>query len=399
MSGKVYGIVAEFNPFHNGHQHLVQKIREKDEDAVIVAVMSGHFMQRGIPAILDKWKRAEIATKCGIDLVIELPAVFSVQSADIFAAAAMKILNDIDIDVLAFGIENESIDNIKLVAETMLHSEKYESLLSMYLGSGNSYATASRMALEDLGLTVIKSNDTLAVSYVKQVLKNSYNFEFFAINRCGEDYNHTASQGEFLSATHIREILNGKLVDYRLLSETLPQSSFDEIYSVNDYIDIDDFSAVFQTCVLINDKEKLQQFDFTNEGLVNRILKFSNSNNDISKIIDEVATRRYNRAAVSRCICHMMLGITKDLMTETAVWEIDYIRVLAMNKTGKRILKSLPKDKVNVIQNLKRDIKKMNITDKISDYDIKATGLYSLVSQSVNANTDYLRKPYIESDY
>ncbi len=395
MKSNIYGLVAEFNPFHKGHEYIVNKIKEQDEDAVIVSVMSGHFMQRGIPAIVDKWKRAEMAIRGGVDLVLELPAVYAVQSADVFAAASMKILNNVAADVVAFGSECDSIDEIDSIAELMLYSEEYNMNLRAGLLAGDSYASASRDALKALGVsTVIKANDTLAISYAKQKKKNNYNFKLMTIKRMGSDYNSN-EKSDFVSASKVRSIISAKMLDYDYLKSILPSYSYDILYKENCYADIDDFTELFYASILTRTNDELQEFDYSKEGLVNRILKSASTNKSIRNIVRESSTRRYNEAAVSRSVCQMMLGIKPEFISESHASKVDYIRVLGMNAKGKKLLRALSDKNIKVLQNLQRDLKKHNITGEISDYDIKATGLYSLVSHSVTINSDYIRKPYI----
>ncbi|PID82791.1 MAG: hypothetical protein CSB15_01705 [Clostridiales bacterium] len=395
------GIVAEFNPFHNGHKYIVETLKHKNPNSVVVAVMSGHFMQRGLPAIVDKWSRAEMAIAGGVDLVVELPAVFSLQSADVFAAASMKIMNDLQVDKVGFGIEHSSFEVLEKIANTMLFSKEYKDFLKLNLSMGNSFPNSSKKALEKLNqdFGVVKSNDTLAIAYIKQKIQNSYSFNFESISRIGEDYNSLSSKNDIVSASYIRNLFSSKMINYTTLKEYIPKETFEKLYKANDYVFLDDFSDIYLACLLTRTKEELNEFDFNGEGLINRLLKNSYKNQKLSNIISETKTRRYNDAQISRLIFSIILGINKNYLSEIKVKEINYIRVLAMNDKGRKKLKSLSKSSLNIVQNLSRDLKKLNIADEISDYDIKATGLYSLVSESVNANSDYIKKPYIDRTY
>ncbi len=391
----IYGVVSEFNPFHYGHEHLIDSIKSHDRDAVIVSVMSGNFVQRGHPAILDKWKRAEVAIKGGVDLVVELPAVYAVQSADIFAASSMKILCDLGVNRLAFGTELGDIDKLENLAYTMLYSEDYNQSVKYYLGEGYSYAVSSMKALQALGFDIeIKSNDTLALAYIKQSYINSYGFEFYAVKRIGEDYN-SMNPSSIASATYIRSLLHGKLVNYSVLKELVPEYSYQMLLDDNNYPHLDDFGPFYFANILSRTEEELNHFDYSGDGLVNRLLKNSNTNKTLSNIIRETATKRYNESVISRKIVQIMLGIDGEFASEESASSSEYIRVLAMNERGKKVLKCASKNRAKTVINFNRDIKKKNITGGVPDYDIRATGLYSLVSHSVNMNSDYLRKPYI----
>ncbi len=395
MQSKIYGVVSEFNPFHYGHEHLIRSIKAKNPDAAIVSVMSGNFVQRGLPAILDKWKRAEVAIKGGVDLVVELPAVFAVQSADIFAASSMKILRDIGIDELVFGTELGDIEILKAIVDTMLYSDEYKKMLKEYLTSGYSYAISSSKALSDAGIDAeIKSNDTLALAYIRQCYLRSYDFDFFAVKRIGAEYN-SLDYDSVPSASAIRAMLYDKLVNYTKLKQMLPHYSYEMLYEENSYPHINDLSSYYYANIISRTLGELMAFDFAGDGIINRLLKVSNSNKSLTNVIREASTKRYNENVIARKVLHILLGMTPDFYSEEIASSTEYIRVLAMNDRGKTILKRATKNGAKTVMNFNRDIKKKNIAGLVPDYDIKATGLYSLVSHSVNMNSDYLRKPYI----
>ena len=172
---KAIGIVAEYNPFHNGHLYQIEMIKKKYPDYAIVVVMSGHFMQRGDVSIIDKWKRCEIALKNGVDLVVELPYPFATQSADIFAYGAITILEKLKCERVIFGSESNSIDDLELIARTQLENKDFDSLVHYYSKMGKNYPTALSCALEELtGKKIDTPNDLLSISYIKTILKNHY---------------------------------------------------------------------------------------------------------------------------------------------------------------------------------------------------------------------------------
>ena len=167
---KIIGIVAEYNPFHNGHLYQIKKIREKYKDATIVVVSSSSFTQRGEISLLNKFDKTKVALNNGVDLVIELPFVYATQSSDIFAKGAIEILNNLKIDTLIFGTERDNIKDLELVADIQINNKEYQKKVKEYLVKGSNYATATNKALEDI--TNIKGdtpNDLLALSYIKQI--------------------------------------------------------------------------------------------------------------------------------------------------------------------------------------------------------------------------------------
>ena len=169
---KVVGIVAEYNPFHNGHLYQINKIREKYKDATIVVVCSSSFTQRGDTSILNKFDKAKVALNNGVNLVVELPYVYSTQSSDIFASAAIKILNYLKVDTICFGTERDSIDEIKKCADTQLNNPEYDKIVKEQLDLGINYPTALNKALKKLiGIEITEPNDLLALSYIKEIIK------------------------------------------------------------------------------------------------------------------------------------------------------------------------------------------------------------------------------------
>ena len=147
---KAIGIIAEYNPFHNGHLYQINKIKETYPDYAIVVVMSGHFTQRGEVTIIDKWKRTKSALLNGVDLVVELPYPFATQSADFFSYGAITILNHLKVEKLVFGSETNQIEDLKVIAETQLNNDEFDKLVKIYSKLGKNYPTALSCALEDL---------------------------------------------------------------------------------------------------------------------------------------------------------------------------------------------------------------------------------------------------------
>ena len=168
---KSIGIIAEYNPFTNGHLYHLNKIKEKYEDYTIILVMNGHFSQRGTPSIINKFKRTEIALKLGIDLVIELPYPFATQSADFFAYGAITILEHLKVEKIVFGSESDNINDLELIAKTQINNDELDKLVGIYSKLGYNYPTALSNSIFDLtNKKIITPNDLLGVSYIKVIL-------------------------------------------------------------------------------------------------------------------------------------------------------------------------------------------------------------------------------------
>ena len=208
---KSIGIIAEYNPFHNGHLYHIQKIKEKYNDYTIILVMTGNFTERGDVSIIDKWKRKDIALNYGIDLVVELPFPFSTQSADFFSFGAITLLEKLKVEKLIFGSESNNIDDLELIAKTQIENNLFDNLVSLYSKNGYNYPTSLSKALEDLTNKKIDSpNDLLGISYIKTILKNNYNIKYETIKRTN-NYHEKDSKEEIASATAIRNNLKNKI--------------------------------------------------------------------------------------------------------------------------------------------------------------------------------------------
>ena len=208
---KVIGIIAEYNPFHNGHLYQINKIKEIYPESIIIGVVSSSFTQRGDISILNKWDKTKIALDNGLDLVIELPFVYATQSSDIFAKGALSILNKLKIDTLVFGTETDNITKLKEIANIQINNKDYDNLVKKYLDTGLNYPTALNKALEDLSNYKVNTpNDLLALSYIKEIIKNNYNIEVMNIKRT-TSYHGKEIKNNITSASNIRKLyLNGK---------------------------------------------------------------------------------------------------------------------------------------------------------------------------------------------
>ena len=221
---KVIGIIAEYNPFHNGHKYQIEYIKEKYPDSIIVVCMSSSFTQRGDISILNKFDKTKIAMMNGVDLIVELPYVYTTQSGDIFAKYGVKILKELKIDMLCFGTETNNIDEITNNANIQLKNKKFDPKVKEYLDTGVNYPTALNNALKDLGGTCInKPNDLLALSYVKEIISNNYKIDLFNIKRTN-DYHDLESNDKIVSASNIRNKLLNK--------QDFKKQVSDEVYDI-----------------------------------------------------------------------------------------------------------------------------------------------------------------------
>ena len=210
------GIVAEYNPFHNGHLYQIRKIKEIfGEDVLIVVVISGDFVQRGEISFLDKWEKTQVSLGCGVDLVVELPLYYSIQNAEIFSRMATKILDYLGIDIQVFGAEEENIDILQKVLELQKRQD-YKDKLMEYMKKGNSYSTSQRLALKEYNLDgIVKSNNILALEYMREIENSNLKIKPYIIKREISEYNEenvSEDREEFASASFLRNELE-KILD------------------------------------------------------------------------------------------------------------------------------------------------------------------------------------------
>lgn len=189
------GIVVEYNPFHNGHLYQINKIKKIfGEKIILVIIVSGDFVQRGEMSFLNKWEKTQAALKSGIDLIVELPLYYSIQNAEIFSKISTKTLDYLNIDIQVFGAEEENIEKLKKVIEIQ-ESQNYKNKLMEYMKLGNSYTSSQRLALEEYGLQdVVKSNNILAIEYMREIKKEKLKINPYVIKREISEYNEKKSQ-------------------------------------------------------------------------------------------------------------------------------------------------------------------------------------------------------------
>ena len=195
------GIIAEYNPFHNGHLYHLKKVKEMFPDDVVILVLTGNFTERGRPSIIDKFTKTKIAKEAGIDLIVELPFIFATQSADFFAHGSIQILEKLKVEKFVFGSETNDIDKFITLAKVQLENEDFDKLVKIYSKLGENYPTALSKALLDLtGKNMTLPNDLLGISYVKEVIKNNYKIKPLCIKRTN-DYHDKKLNNSIVSAT------------------------------------------------------------------------------------------------------------------------------------------------------------------------------------------------------
>ena len=328
---KTVGIICEYNPFHMGHAKQIRMIRDQyGSDCSIVCLMSGNYVQRGMPAIFDKSLRAEVAIRCGADLVLELPVTYALSSAEGFASGGVMILSGF-CDELCFGTETGTKETLLSTAEALLSSEFIPALRAQ-LETGISFPAARQRALADLGIDaslLSNPNDILAVEYCKAILCQSSNMKPFPIVRQG-NYHDTEPDPENPSATAVREMIVGKH-DWK---SCIPEAA----HTVFDGASIHTLSsgerAILARLRTMTDAE-FEALLFGSEGLWRRLMHASREYATLEEILTAVKTKRYTRTRLDRMVMCAFLGITREILESPA----PYARVLGFNGTGRGVLK------------------------------------------------------------
>ena len=353
---KIIGIIAEYNPFHNGHLYQIKKIREKYKNATIVVVSSSSFTQRGEISLLNKFDKTKVALNNGVDLVIELPYVYSTQSSDIFASAAIKILNYLKINTLCFGTERDNIDDIKICAQTQLNNPEYDILVKKYLNDGFNYPTALNKALKSLvDIEITEPNELLALSYIKEIISNKLNIDIFNIKRTN-DYHDIESNESIVSASNIRN----KLINNIDIKDKVPSDVYDILKNIkfnNKYFEFLKYK--------INSESDLEKYLDVDEGLSTRIRNAINESNNLEELIQNIKTKRYTYNKISRMLNHILCSFTKDERDD--VKNIEYIRILGFNDTGQRHLNNIKNDlSINILNKYDTSYRALEIEKRVS---------------------------------
>lgn len=403
---KVLGIIAEYNPFHNGHLLHLEKSKKICDAQYSVCVMSGNFVQRGNTSIVNKWIRAEMALKSGVDLVLELPTVYSISSAENFAEGTIKLLNSLKIvDTISFGSENSDINVLNRIS-SVLHEEpkQYLEFLNSESKKGLSFPKARENAIllylnDKKYLNILNQpNNTLAIEYLKALKKYKSHISPISVKREKVFYNSNCIVDEYASATAIRNmIINEQFNDIR---KVVPASSYNllmnEIEEGHLVIDISKFEKEILYAIRRLSADDIKNFPEVTEGLENAIKNASNSCNNLSELINMIKSKRYTHTRIQRILLYILLNITKKDMYLSRK-NIPYARILGYSPQGKELISEIYKanPKITLITSVKNFLDSSN--NKTYKYmlnkDILATNIYTLAyKNNSTANLDYTKK-------
>ncbi len=388
---KIAGIIAEYNPFHNGHAYQIEHTRaEKEGDAShIVAVMSTHFTQRGEPALVDPHIRAQMALRNGVDLVIALPAPWALSSAQGFAEGGVSLLHALGcVDMLSFGSESGNIDalaKVRALLDDPRVIHRFKGLLDM----GMSYAEAQRKAVTEIGgenraVLLDSPNNTLGIEYLGALERLNSSITPFTVRRMGAEHDARAPIGGMASASYLREVLRaGRSAN---IAPFVPETVCDLLIDAVERGVCPSREELAERAILavlrLRSKDQLASLPALSEGIENRLYNAICEATDLEQLITLAKTKRYARTRLQRLIYCAFIGITADMASGTP----PYIRVLGATEAGLQILRAA-KDHGTAVPVVTR-------ASQVEALDERAKAMFRLECRAADLYALSLPKPY-----
>lgn len=398
---KICGVIAEYNPFHNGHRLQLNAAKEKTKADIVIVVMSGMFTQRGDIAIAPKFTRAKMALSQGADVVIELPTCYALQPAEYFALGSVGILDALGADYISYGTEAISetdrlvIDNF--VSLTNKVNNKFEKNIKKKLQLGMSYPQARLEAFKQISkhddVNILKSpNAILEIAYRNAIHRLKSKIKPYPVPRVGDAYHESSPQSKIASATAIRHLIrDGE--DYSMYVPSECYNILDEYLSNNSLADINSLYPYFLHA-LATTPDILSSVSDSSEELFNRMIHASSQSKNMQEYIDNVSTKRYSHARVSRAIMHSILHISGSLINLSRMQLPLYARVLGVKEDKKHVLGYLTKhSSIPVITSVANPNLHTDLQRALLNIDIAATNLYNFTVKNEKLyNQDYTQK-------
>ncbi len=403
---KIVALIAEYNPFHNGHLYHMEKAKEASGADAVLVVMSGDYVQRGAPALMPKHLRAQMALESGADVVLELPVCYAAGSAEYFAAGAVALLDSLHcIDAICFGSECGDLRTLSPIARILADEpHQYKSALKAYVREGHSFPKARQMALEAYASGSCDNkilscpNNILGIEYLKALYSSGSKIEPYMIQRVGSGYHEDILSEGYASASGIRNILSshkdGASNSFQQLQGYVPAPSLrilSEAFHTRYPVFADDFSLLLKYRLLSETAASLARYMDVTESIANRIIKNRNYFLSFTQFCDLLKTKEIAHTRVSRCLLHILLGITAaDIEAYKKSGLCQYARVLGFRKDKANILSCLKKSSaVPVLTKLARPEALSRTGQAMLKTEIAASDLYESVI------TDKYKTPFI----
>ena len=358
------GIIAEYNPLHNGHIYQIQEIKKRYPNDTIIIAMSGNFTQRGEPAIINKWSRAQLAIEAGADLVVEIPYHFATQSADYFSYAGITLLEQLKVEKLIFGSESNNLDSITEIAKAELKDDNFDKLVKIYSKFGYNYPTALSLALKDLtGKIIDTPNDILGITYIKTILKYKYKIKPESIKRIN-NYNNKELTGKLSSASAIREnIDNLDKIKETVPDATLKQLTKETLHKKEDYFKFLKYKIITE--------QHLEQYHLVEKDLAVKLKKEILCVSSYEQLIQKVKSKHQTYSKISRALLQILCNYKKEDAQKNQ--QLAYIRLLAFNTKGKEYLNRYKKEiTLPIISKISKN------KNKMLELELNTTKIYTL---------------------
>lgn len=387
---KAVGITVEYNPFHNGHLYHAQQARQRANADVVVAVMSGNFVQRGEPALIDKWARTQMALDNGVDIVIELPYVFSTAYAPNFAKGAITLLDAMCCNAFAFGNESgEATDFYATVDLLTREQQRYDELIQQAVKTGMSYPRAMANAFTTIAPTnqyidLTQPNNILGFHYVKSAVALASTMQAITIPRKAANYHDDHfSHNSIASATAIRQAL----LTATPITNFVPRTTT-KLLASTPHVTWTDFYPLLRHTLLQWSPNVIAQFADVSEGIEHTLVKAAKQAVNYEQFLNQIKSKRYTTARLQRMLTHILLGVTqqeRDTFTSPS-----YIRLLGMTNEGQGYMRYTKKlRKLPVVSRV------AGHQDELLALDCKATAIYNLATGATQ--TDFTTPPIIKA--
>ncbi|MCY6483986.1 nucleotidyltransferase [Clostridium aestuarii] len=394
----ITGIITEYNPLHNGHLYHIINSKKITKCDGVVCVMSGNFVQRGTPAIIDKWNRTKLALANGVDLVIELPSIYSLSSAEFFAYGAVSLLNNLgNINNLCFGSESGNINTIKEIAKILVEEpDDFKYNLKLSLDKGISFPLARSSALSKcfddnshISEILNSSNNILAIEYCKSLIKLNSTIIPFTIHRKGSSYNNLNIDNIFCSASAIRKHLKENR-DIASLKSVIPSETYDILKKMQQKNSLTFEEEIFKYIKykIFTTNNKLENIPDVSEGLHNKIYKCIKDSINYTDLILNVKSKRYTQTRINRILCQYFIGFDEYNTQTLRKASCPYARILGFNKKGQEILR-----KFKISSSIPLYTKLPKQRNEVLNLEIQSTQAYSLLNKTISPYDDYKISP------
>ncbi len=384
---KSVGVVVEYNPFHNGHQYHIKQSKKKANADVVIAVMSGHFLQRGEPALVDKWNRTKMALSCGVDIVIELPYVFSTGKAEHFAKGAIQLLSAIKCDSFAFGSEDGNIEPFYNTYSLLQdYRTEYNELIKYYITKGNSYPKSLFEAYEQLKqkrpqlyIDLSQPNNILGYHYLEAVNVINSSIKPITIQRIKAGFHDDIQlDSTIASATGIRKALFEHDDELNEILRYVPKTTFTQLQhwqqTHQQFVHWEAFWPLLSFTITRYLPKDLTQFADVSEGIEYALIKYAKISDSFTTFMNHIKSKRYTWTRLQRMLTHIFTGITKEQLQQHE--SPTYLRLLGMTSKGQQYLGEHKKDfELPLISRVAQT------KDDLLQIDIRTTEIYSQAIQ------------------